>query len=189
MGTLLWTSALGGSLFFLLRVILMVAGGFDAEDFDSGDADIDADAPDSEETIATFKFLTLTGVASFFMMFGWVGLTAYEGYQLGSAISFILALLAGVSSMALVAYVFKILKQLESGGATLNQKDLLGMSAEVYESIPAGGSGRVVITVKGIRREFDASSDNEEEIKSFEKVKITALQGTTKVVVSRESIN
>lgn len=185
-------SAICGSLFFLLRVMMVLVGGFGTGDLDAGHADGSLDShgdmphvQDSHDTEMAFKLVSLNSVAAFFMMFGWVGLAAYVQYKLGPSFSLIIATLFGGLTLVLTAFFFKWLMGLQSRGADFKMKDLIGLEAQVYQRIPAKGQGKIQVTCDGMLREIDARSEHGEEIESFVPVRVIGLMGATGVLVQR----
>ncbi|MDR1211075.1 MAG: hypothetical protein LBK40_02460, partial [Spirochaetaceae bacterium] len=82
-----WGAAIFGSVFFVLRVVLFVVGGFGA-DTDGGEPVLDDDpvhlshSRELEASDGAFKLLSLNSVTGFIAMFGWAGLAAYSQYGL-----------------------------------------------------------------------------------------------------------
>ena len=99
-----WASAIAGSLFFVMRVLLTIIGGLGVEDF-SGDS-VEVDHPDMADSALAFKLLSLNSISAFVMLFGWSGLTALIQFQLGAAVSTVVALVCGTAMMVLTAYLF-----------------------------------------------------------------------------------
>ena len=186
---LLWGCALGGSLFFLLRVLMMMIGGVGAEDLDvsvDADADMhDVDSHSTHHTEAAFKLFSLNSILAFVMMFGWSGLTASVQFDLGFLTSFLIALVVGSLTMALTAYMFLLMRRFVSEGANFKTSDLVGHTGTVYVRIPAQGKGRVHITLNGILREIDAVAGGDEQIDSFTSVKVSKLLDDNTVFVER----
>ena len=71
------------------------------------------------------------------MMFGWVGLSTTKDFKLPSSVSFVLAFAAGLVTMALTAYLFKLVARLTSEGALYRIEDLVGKALVVYWPIDA----------------------------------------------------
>lgn len=170
-------SALIGTLFFLVRLLLMMFGG--------GDLD-DADASSAHDTDVAFKLVSINSMAAFFMMFGWTGLTLYVDFEAGEILALIGGLAAGLLMMALTAWIFSLLKSFTSSGSEYQLKELIGQSAQVYERIPEEGLGIIQITHNGMMREISARSGSGAEIASFTRVKITRLSGSTVLEVIPE---
>ncbi len=172
--TIFWISAVVGSTFFILKTAAMFLGMGDQFNIDIDDGS-DLHGLDNAGAIIAFKFLSLTGITTFLMMFGWGGLVAIKQYQLSLAAAVILAIVIGVIAVLIIAMVFKYAMKLHSGGAEFSEKDIIGLSAEVYSRIPVEGTGRIQINVGGLIREMDASSAEGIEIASHQKVEVVSL--------------
>ena len=119
------------------------------------------------------------------MMFGWVGLACSQQYQLNSIVSILIAAVIGVITMFFTAYLFKAAMMLVSSGAAYNENDIVGLKADVYQRIPAGGTGRIQVVVGGVMREMSAISEDGKEIASFKNVEVLKL-GEGSVVTVKE---
>jgi hypothetical protein len=159
-----WIAAVGGSIFFALKVVVSIVGGFDG---DSGD-ELDA-------TEGAFKLLTLNSVTGFIAIFGWAGLSSAYQFQLSLLLSFLIAVVFGFAAMLITALLFHLAMKLKSGGERFDIKQAVGEGGEIYIQIPQKGVGKVTFALNGIRHEFDAMSEDEAGINSFEKVVITKI--------------
>lgn len=185
-----WLCALGGTLFFLLRVMAIIVGGFAAPNLDlNGDGVIDAHelavAHGAGNSDAAFKLLSLNSISAFILMFGWAGLAAQNEHQLSNAISLGIALAAGCAMMALVSLVFFLAQKLTTNGADFKLEQTVGEKAQVYLAIPAEGKGKVTVALRGIMYELDAEAENQEPIESFAAVEIIGSVGPSLVKVRR----
>ncbi|MDR2096632.1 MAG: hypothetical protein LBP76_14110 [Treponema sp.] len=175
-----WGAAIFGSLFFVLRVILFVVGGFGADipddDLSPGDEPAGTDASEDLGTSeGAFKLLSLNSITGFIAMFGWAGLAAYSQYGLPFPAALLIAGLAGFFVLVITAALFYFAMKLKSPGAEFDITGALGAAAEVYLQIVPPKTGRVSFTVNGIRHEADAVSGDGKPIGSFEKVRITGV--------------
>ncbi|MDR2080948.1 MAG: hypothetical protein LBP54_03555 [Campylobacteraceae bacterium] len=159
-----WIAAVAGSIFFILRVVVYIVGGFDSDGSDELDA-----------TEGAFKLLSLNSITSFIAMFGWVGLACAYQFKLSLLASVGIAIIFGFLAMFVTAWLFKLAMKLKSNGVVFDIKESIGQNGEVYIRIPLGGVGRVVFTVNNARHEFDAVSEDDGVIDSFERVVITRI--------------
>lgn len=190
-----WGCALFGTLFFGLRVAMMVFGGFGAHDMEGGHSGADihgtaghADGHHSsqlEETDPSFKLFTINTITGFFMMFGWSGLSAYKQFGLGAGWAIPIALAAGLATMAATAYIFRAALLLQSAGAHFDAAATVGAKADTYVKIPAGGKGQVQLDHNGITRTLDALAEDGLEIESFKGVVIVRALDSKTVSVRR----
>jgi hypothetical protein len=165
-----------GTLFFFLRVVWMLIGGF-------GDSDVQdmehhaegAHVTHEHGTESVFKLFSINSITAFFMMFGWMGLTASRQFEFVVPLALLCGLAAGVGSMFLIAWIFHMFTRLQSSGERFDLAATVGQTANVYLRIPADGKGRVHITHDGIQRELEAVSENHQPIESFKNVKIVRV--------------
>lgn len=169
------TCALIGGFFVLIRLILQFAGG--DSDIDT-DVDIDAHHTDAD---AGFKLLSMHGLTSFLMMFGLVGLAFYRQNQAGFFVSIVGGTGAGLASVWVIGRLFSLVTRLQSSG-TIGIESAVGGEGTVYLTIPAGGTGRVLITFNNRQREFDAMARNAAEIATGKRVRVTEVRGNMVIV-------
>lgn len=176
----------GGSL-FLLRTILLFAGGevFSADmdfdgDIDIGDIDTDFDGDVHPDTDISFKFLSLQGITAFFMMFGLVGLTLYN-IPVHPLLSVLGATMAGVFTTWVIGILFVAMGKLQSDG-TIKIADAVGQTGEVYLTIPKNGSGQVRVIVQETLKIYDAVSEVNKKISTGTSVEVIRIKGNTLVV-------
>lgn len=169
LGRVFWGCAIGGTLFFLLRVIMMVVGG-DLDDAgdggdvgDMGDADGFSDVSD-----VAFTMFSINSITAFVMMFGWAGLTTHVQYEVSSLRAVFIALMVGILAMLITAYLFQIAMKLVSRGAQFTIESVVGMNVKVYQQIPAHGLGKIHVSIPGgMTREVGAISEDKVLIESF----------------------
>ena len=180
------SAAVFGSMFFILRVIMVALVGLGDEmdiEFDT-DADSAVDSAEAGEvTEASFKLFSINALAVFIMMFGWAGLSAFVDFGFGAGVSIAIALVIGLITMAITAWLLMKMKGLQSSGDIFNIKELVGSKAEVYQRIPADGIGKVQVTLNGTLRELEAESIGQDEIESFSFVEITGARSKDRVLV------
>jgi membrane protein implicated in regulation of membrane protease activity len=209
-----FTSALCGTVVFFMRMLLMFIGltgghgdsdGFlhhdgshdaaiadnidhvdslDSHDLDSSHSDIH-DQHDHDNSDASFKFLSLQGLTAFFMMFGWVGFAMIRDSKLPGWAAIIGGLLAGIATVYVLAFIFKIVLNLQSDG-TMRISSALGSGGSVYLRIPADGSGQVQVEVDGRLQIFDAVSAKKEEIKTGDQITVVWVQDNGVLVVEKD---
>ncbi len=165
-------SAIIGGILVLIRFILQVIGS-DADGSDGFDIHSDSDT--------SFNFLSLHGLSSFMLMFGLVGLALYSQSSVSSVLSMVGAVTAGVISVFIIGQIFKMFGRMQTSGNILIDSTI-GNEGTVYAKIPKNGIGQVTVNVKNHLREFEARSNNGEEILSGELVKVVKVIGKTLVV-------
>jgi hypothetical protein len=179
--------AVFGGGFFLLRTILMLSGVGD------GDSDVDTDAGDIDHADADhteliddidhgdhghgdggLKLLTVQGLTAFIMMFGLTGFSISRNSVLGSVFSIAIGILVGLFAMWLVAKGFALMRSLQSSG-NIQIYDAIGEEGTVYLTIPAEGIGKIRITISGRLKVVDAVSQDNVELKTGTRVRVTEI--------------
>lgn len=179
LGKVFWLCAMGGTLFFVLRVILLVVAG---DTNDIGD-DLVIGHHSSDHA---FEVFSVNSISAFIMMFGWAGLTFY--LQMGLSAVFALggALAVGVLAMYLTVWLFRQAAKLVSRGEEFKIERLVGTTATVYQQIPAQGTGKINASVpNGITRELMAVSEDKTAIASFQKVQVVKVVDQNTVSVRK----
>jgi membrane protein implicated in regulation of membrane protease activity len=103
------------------------------------------------------------------------------------ALSHPLAALVGIATgtlFAAAAYQFGKLLYRQQASSELRMADLVGQTAEVVVSIPAGGVGQIALTFGGQHTTHLARAADGVPIPSGAEVRITALRGDSVVVRS-----
>lgn len=192
-------AAVPATIVMLLQTILLMfgagfGGGADADgdvdaDFDDGDFDIDdaADGGDAEFDPG-LRIFTVRGLVAFFAIGGWVGVVAVEA-GIGTALSIVLALVAGIVALILSALFIKwALKMQDSGNIDI--RNAIAHTGTVYIPIPSGrtSTGRVTLVLQGRYVEIDAVTDSEETLKTGTTVQITGVMNENCLVV-RPTVN
>jgi len=190
MGNLSWieiiywgSTIIGGTLFILRTIMMLIGGGLGGEDFDADidtnfDADFDPDLDfDHTGTAAdsdfSFQLLSMQGLTAFFMMFGLVGLATLKA-KVAIILSIGSGVLAGLFAVWVISLIFSQMKKLQSEG-TLVIQNAVGVSGSVYLTIPKGGSGQVRVPVQGALKIFDAVSEDKRSIGTGEKVRVVGV--------------
>lgn len=143
------------------------------------------DGHDLDNSDFSFKFLSLQGLTAFFMMFGWVGLAMIRDSALPGWAAVFGGIFAGMITVYIMAFMFKIFINLQSDG-TMRVKNALHSGGTVYLRIPSQGSGQVQVEVDGRLKIFDAISANKEEIKTGEQITVVWVQDNGVLVVEKD---
>jgi len=175
-------AAVGGGL-FLVRMVLFFLGG---DHGGGGDLDLDVDGAGGHgfDSDAAFKLLSLQGITAFLMMFGIVGLALLRENQLAEGWAVLGATLAGLGSAWLIARMFRAMGRLQSSG-TLDLANAVGQEGTVYLRIPAGGTGKVSVTVQEHLQTLEAVAEGKAELVTGQRVRVTRVLGGTVLVVER----
>ncbi len=172
-----------------------LSGGLDADGVDVGGADVAAgDATWHEAADADlghpgahwfYEVISLRTLSAAVTFFGLAGITA-RAYSQPATISFVIAAVAGAAATFAVYWLFKQVYKLQHTG-TENIRNALGLSATVYVPVPAkrGGAGKVTFRLQNRVAEYQAVTDEEERLKTGEKVIVVGIVNSDTVRVSR----
>jgi membrane protein implicated in regulation of membrane protease activity len=160
--------ALIGGALFLIRLAMQLLGfETDAETDHPGDMD-------SSDTDASFKMLSLLGITAFLMMFGLGGRAMLESRPGSPLAALVIAVLAGSLSMWLMAWLFKLMKKMQSDG-TSRIENAVGQEGSVYLTIPAQDIGKVQLSVNGRLSVMDARAANGQPLATGAQVKVVRI--------------
>lgn len=170
--------ALVGTVFFLLRLLLAL--------FFGGDADMDGDLADVGHGDSAFSFFSLLSILAFFMGAGWMGLTCRIDWGLGSILSATISTGFGVVLMLMASGLMAFARSLNQS-VEYDLATAVGHTASVYMSIPARGDGRgqIKVNVSGRLKMVDAIS-NGPPIREFKSVKVLSVRDDGTFVVEPE---
>ena len=129
------------------------AGGGDVGGHDGGSgADHSSDVGAHNDIAATT--ISIQGVLTFLMGFGWAGLGGYRGADLSPGLSALVGTGTGLVFLAMSVVMLRASRKLQSSG-NVSIGDLVGREAEVYSIVPAAGQGQGQIrAVVGDRQRF-----------------------------------
>ena len=167
--------ALLGTVFFSLRMMMMLVGGADADaglDVDVGDigeigdaGDVDSiseSGGDVDDSSQAFKVLSLQAIAAFMMGFGWGGLGALKGAGFPLWASGAFAVACGGGMVWFLGKLLKFVYSLQSSG-TVPMYHALEAEGTVYARVPGAdeGSGEVRVVIGDRERFYKAITDGE----------------------------
>ena len=167
--------ALAGTVLFVLRLMVSLFFGADA-DFDAGhDLDLGSDA--------AFSYLSLLSLLAFFMGAGWMGLACRIDFGWSGLPSAMGAATFGFGSMMLASGLMAYAQRLNSAPA-YDLNTAVGRTARVYMSVPAKGEGRgqVEVDVSGARKVIEAVS-NAGKLDQFTSVRVVEVRDDQTLVV------
>jgi len=176
--TFMICGAVGGVL-FLVNFILQLAGMHH-----DVSVDIDGGGLDLTHSDVGFKLLSFQTVTAFLTMFGLVGFALSRASQAGALLSLLGATVAGVATAWIIALLFRAMSRLQSS-AKYHISEAIGQRGTVYLNIPAGGTGKITVTVKNRLSVVDAVASDRLEIKTGEPVEVIEAAGSNVLVVKK----
>lgn len=155
--------ALVGTVFFLLRMVLMGVGGDGGLDIDDashgghGGFEAHGDASDG------FKYFSIQAAGAFAMGFGWGGLGAFKGSGLSVPGALLVAIACGIGMTWLLALLLRAVHSMQSSGNT-DIRSAIGQRGTVEVLVPGTGKGqgRVGLVLAGSQRSFYAVTQGED---------------------------
>ncbi len=173
-------AVIGGSFVIIRLIIQFIGAGLDADVAADAGSHIDIH-PDHVDSDAGFTYLSMQGLAAFFLMFGLVGLSLYRQSKVGAAISLGGAVAAGLAAVWVIGKLFQFAGRMQSIG-NLKTADAVGSTGTVYLTIPKDGTGRVTINFRNHLREFDAIEKNAEMVRSGMPIRVVRVNANILVV-------
>ena len=174
----IFCSVFGGTILVVQTLLAVFGFGFDSldadvdlGDTDMGGGDVDAGGTDLDGAVGhvhsfgyhMFKVISLrTMVAgtTFFGLAGWAALVGTGGSQM---VAMIVAVLAGLSAIFTVYFLYRWINMMRYQGNVSSDK-LVGATGSVYVRIPAQGkgAGKVLVSQQSRTMEYEAFSAGRE---------------------------
>ncbi len=177
---LFWIIAFPSTLIFLMQLVMTFIGGDHDHDFSSG-GDTHSDFQDGDG----LHFFSIKNMVAFFTLFSWAGLACVQG-GFGLFITLLIATLCGVVMVIIMTSLFYYISKFSYSG-TLDFKNAIGLSGNVYIRIPSkkSGLGKVEIDVQGQIRTLNAMTEDPEIIKSGSLIEVIDLVNENTLLVKR----
>jgi len=196
--------ALVGSVFFLIRIVLLLVGagahdlGMDFHDGGGagaihagglGDAHTGGLTGDAahHDSGHDFQVLSTQSIAAFLMGFGWAALAAYKGSHWHWPAVTVAGGLGGVAMVWLLALLLKGMADLQSSG-NIPLAAALGAEGDVYVNVPETGQGQVRLTVSGRQRFYNAvtgSAGGGEPLPTGTRIRVIKVNTDNTLTVTR----
>ena len=157
--------AILGTIVFALKTFLPI---------DSG-SEIGGDFNGITDTDSSFSLFTIESISAFFMCSGWMGWAAKDFMHYNLKISLIIAVVSGVIGMLFFSWLITQVKKLEQT-TKFDLNELVNKSGKAYMNFSPKGQSKIQIEFSGRIEEFDARNNTDEEIKSFEPIKVVKIE-------------
>ncbi len=180
---ILWSVTLTASLIFIIQSILTFIGADADSNFDV-DVDTSMDGSDLSNIDGGSNLYTFRNFINFLLGFGWSAILLQESIT-SVPVLIIVSVIIGVALVAAVMYLFKWLAGMQQSGNIDVEKVARGCEGTVYLTIPAaqGGEGKVQISISGSVREYNAVTDNEEDLKTGMAIRVVDVVNSHTVLV------
>ena len=177
--------ALVGTLGYLMRMLLMTLLGGDSHGDAAGAGGSGSHDAEGMGGHWGATMLSIQGLLTFAMGFGWGGLGAYRGAGWSAVLSVFVGTACGVALVSLLVLLLRATKQLQTSG-NLNLAQFVGTEAEAYTVIPTAGSGRGQISaIVGDRQRYIYAVSEGEEIPARARLHVVRANGDNTVTVRR----
>ena len=180
---ILWSVTLTASLIFIIQSILTFIGADADSNFDV-DVDTSMDGSDLSNIDGGSNLYTFRNFINFLLGFGWSAILLQESIT-SVPVLIIVSVIIGVALVTAVMYLFKWLAGMQQSGNIDVEKVARGCEGTVYLTIPAaqGGEGKVQISISGSVREYNAVTDNEEDLKTGVAIRVVDVVNSHTVLV------
>jgi membrane protein implicated in regulation of membrane protease activity len=180
---ILWGVTLTASLIFIIQSILTFVGADADSNFDV-DVDTSMDGSDLSNIDGGSNLYTFRNFINFLLGFGWSFILLQESIT-SMPVLIIVSVVIGVALVTAVMYLFKWLAGMQQSGNIDVEKVAKGCEGTVYLTIPAAqaGEGKVQISISGAVREYNAVTDNEEDLKTGMPIRVVDVVNSHTVLV------
>lgn len=186
--------AIPSTLLLLIQTVMLLVGfGHDGDadtdtDLDADGVDLDGDGiPDHTDVDISgddgLSLFTVRGILSMLCITGWTGVALLET-SLPSWAAVLIAIVCGLVTLFVIAYLMKAASKLQSNG-NIDMGNCIGKVGQVYIPIPASGSGsgKVNLTVQEKYCEFSAITLCNEQLRTGAYVRVTSVNEAGVLVV------
>lgn len=180
---ILWGVTLTASLVFIIQSILTFVGADADSNFDV-DVDTSMDGSDLSNIDGGSNLYTFRNFINFLLGFGWSFILLQESIT-SMPVLIIVSVVIGVALVTAVMYLFKWLAGMQQSGNIDVEKVAKGCEGTVYLTIPAAqaGEGKVQISISDAVREYNAVTDNEEDLKTGTPIRVVDVVNSHTVLV------
>ena len=159
--------ALFSTILYLIKIFMYMCFG--------GDVEVHSDFTSTYETEDSFGFVSIQSILAFLMGFGWMGLTCIKVWEMQMLTGIILSLIFGFILMFVSAYLMFCIKKLNKS-VVKDLSNAVGLSGKAYTNFAPKSGGQIEIDINGQLSIESAFNDGEDEIKAFDKVKVTKFE-------------
>ncbi len=175
--------AIAGSALIILQFLATLVG-FGGSDLDA-DGNLDADVGGSDGGFDFIKALGVRTLTAGVAFWGFGGLIA-ESSGLGTLASLAVAVCCGIAAIVVVFYLLRAASSFNQNGA-IRVDSTVNSTGSVYLRIPArrGGIGKVIVTQQERSIEYDALTDEEDDLTAGTPIVVVAVLSSSQVLVAK----
>ena len=148
-------------------------------------AEVTGDFNVMSESDASFNFLTIESISAFFMCFGWICWLCLKHLQYSAKISALIAFAFGIVGMFFFAWLICQFKKLEQV-SNPSYEELINKTGKAYMNFAPKGNAKIQIEFNAKLATLDAINDSDEEIKTFENIKVVRVENNQIYIVKGE---
>lgn len=192
MHNLFFFCAIIGSALIVLQFLATLLG-IDGADMEASDVsgtsvDGDMDSAVASGTDGGFDFLkalSFRSLSAGVAFWGFGGLIA-ESFGVGPLTTIGVAVVCGIAAIVAVFYLLRMLSSFNHNGS-IRVDSTVDSIGSVYLSVPArrGGVGKVIVTQQERSMEYDALTDEEEDLKVGTPIVVVSLLSASQVLVAK----
>ena len=159
--------------------------GIDGGDMSGADGDVSGHDVGNPADAGAMHLFTFQGIITFLCVFAWSAILTYMGTN-SILLSLLVGFVLGAGAMFGVAKIIQASAKLAQNG-NINAKNYLGELGTVYLVIPAAeqGRGKVNISLGERYVEFDAITEDADDIPSGSSVRVVDVRSESLLVVER----
>lgn len=159
--------------------------GIDGGDMSGTDGDVSGHDVGNPADAGAMHLFTFQGIITFLCVFAWSAILTYMGTN-SILLSLLVGFVLGAGAMFGVAKIIQASAKLAQNG-NINAKNYLGELGTVYLVIPAAekGRGKVNISLGERYVEFDAITEDADDIPSGASVRVVDVRSESLLVVER----
>lgn len=154
-----------GTIVFFLKTFIPVEFG----------PEVDGDFTSVTDTDASIQYFSIESISAFFMCSGWISYLAFNHLDYSLRKSAVLGVIFGVIGMYLFAWLIFQFKKLEKV-TKVDYNTLLNKTGKAYMAFKPKGNGKIQIEINEKLDTLDAINESEEEINSFDEIKVVKVE-------------
>ncbi len=164
-----------GTIVFIIKTVMPIDFG----------TEVTGDFLNLADTDSSFNFFSIESIAAFFMCSGWIGWLCLKHLHYSTKLSALIAIACGLAGMFLFAWTIFQLKKLEHI-PNADPKELINKTGKAYMNFAPRGGAKIQIEFQSKLATLDAINDSDEEIKSFEKIKVVKIENNQIYIVRED---
>ena len=134
------------------------------------------------ESDASINLFSIESISAFFMCFGWIGWLCLKYLHYSGKKSLAIAFAFGLVGMFFFAWLIAQFRKLEHVNMP-KLEELVGKTGKAYMNFAPKGNAKIQIEFNAKLETLDAINASDEEIKSFENIKVVKVENNQIYIV------